>query len=90
MAELNLRGVHVFKPVPKKPGQFYLAEQHPAQVLKHEDQTLYIQDGFVFTGPKNKPLKEKELPAWFHEEVAKLSPDVLASLKYTIPARKAA
>lgn len=88
--QLDLRSVHVFKPLPKKPGQFYLAETNPAQVLIHDDQRLYIQHGAVFSGPNSRPLKEKEIPAWFHEEVVKLSPETLASLKYTPPARKAA
>lgn len=83
--ELRLREVHVFKPVPKRPGQSYLAETHPVQVLKHDDQTLFIQDGFVFAGEKQRPLKDKELPAWFHEAVRKLPSDLLASLKYTPP-----
>ena len=92
--KLNLRGVHVFKKIAGKPGQFKLDSVHPVMGLVCQGEgKLFIQDGRVYAAGGD-PIPTDQLPAWFHEQVAqiaKTSPKALADVGYALPAaRKAA
>lgn len=81
---LDLNGVHVFRKVPN--AQHYaLAEVHPAIRVTQGDNSLYIQDGSVFT-PGGVLVPAAELPSWFHDEVKKCTPKALADAGYAAPA----
>ena len=83
-SRLDTRGVHVFKKNPKTQ-QYSLSEVHPIQWLTREGQgRLAIQDGSVYSSSGER-LTVKQIPAWFHEDVAKLGPEILTSLGYHFP-----
>jgi hypothetical protein len=83
-AKLNTRGSHVFKK-DKKSNRWYHAETHPIQAVCTESGRLFIQDGHVFANNDGEPLKAREIPQWFYDEVVKLPPAVLASCGYKLP-----
>lgn len=80
---LNTRGVHVYTK-DKKTNRWYHSDTHPIQWLVTDQGRVAIQDGNVFSA-SGKMLTGDEIPAWFHAEVAKLSPKLLESLRFKLP-----
>jgi hypothetical protein len=72
--KLELRGVHVFEKVvtPSGAAMVKLVRTNPYLRFQHDAQILYIQGGKVFSA-EGGPVKEKDIPAWFAEEINKAS-----------------
>lgn len=76
---LDLRKVHVFKKVPNAPGQFRLAETHPAMGFRNGEEQVWLQDGSFYSSG-GIPLKET--PAWLVEAIKRVTPEALAECGY--------
>jgi hypothetical protein len=81
---LNLRGVHVYEKIPNRP-DFRLKETHTAIRLGHEEEHLYLQDGQVFDA-SGKWVETR--PAWFNEEIARISPAVLREAGFRVEVKE--
>lgn len=74
-----LREVHVYKPVPNRPGSFVLSKVNPYIRLGCENEILFIQGGKVHS-LEGAPIPHDKLPAWFSTELAKVSKTALAEV----------
>jgi hypothetical protein len=80
--KLELNQVHVMEKVGT--AQWAVTKTRPALRLCKGENTLFIQQGTVFT-PGGDPLPAKDVPAWFLEEVQKASPAALLECGYQAP-----
>jgi hypothetical protein len=78
MAQLDTRGVHVFRK-DKKSNRWYHAETHPIQWFCSEGGRFAVQDGVVWTASGVR-VPAKEQPQWLTDAIAALSPAHRASL----------
>ena len=80
---LNLRQVHEFAKVPGTQ-TFRLVRTNPVMRLACSDGVVLIQKGTVYT-EGGIALKQKDLPAWFADEMSKCSPAALAECGWKAP-----
>jgi hypothetical protein len=73
---LDLRGVHVYERVPDGSGHSRLKKtNHYVRITREGHPPIIIQGGKVY-GEGGQDIDP--LPAWFEEEIAKLTPQVKA------------